>query len=95
MTSKHDDKKPRKWRGEEVEDAAPGEAERAAERAEGKTPASAGTLERQRKEPLEVEPEDEERRRPSGETPDEKIAEASEAHRDDPGPSRRPPHGKL
>jgi len=95
MTAKHDDKKPSKWKGEEVEDAVPGEAERAAERAEGNAPAAAETVQRRRHEPIEVEPEDEKRRRPSGETPEEKIAEASETHRGEQGPSHRPPRGKL
>jgi len=87
--------KPGHWAGEEVGHAASGEAERAAERAEGNAPATAEEVDRRRHEPLELEPEDEIRRVPSGETPDEKLAEAGEQHRAAEGDVNRQPHGKL
>jgi hypothetical protein len=89
---RHD--KPGRWTGEEVEDAAPGKAERAAERAEGNAPISAETAALD--EALEEQPVDEQRRTPSGETPEEKTAEAAEEHREaEQDHVRRPPHGKL
>jgi hypothetical protein len=86
--------KPGRWVGEEVEDTAPGEAEDAADRAEGNAPERARDASRSGPEPLEVEPADQRRRRPSGEPADEKIAEAAEAHRAEER-GRRDPRGKL
>jgi hypothetical protein len=87
-------RKPGRWAGEEVEDTKPGEAERAADRAEGNVavPVEAPG----RAEAPEDEPVDERKRAPSGETPDEKIAEAAEEHQEaEEDHGRQPPHGKL
>ena len=87
-------KKPGRWAGEEVEHAPPGEAERAAERAEGNATVLAEVAARD--ETLEEEAVDERRRAPSGETPEDKIAEAAEEHREaEQDHLRRPPHGDL
>jgi hypothetical protein len=94
MTTREEGK-PGRWSGEEVEDTAPGEAERAAERAEGNAPERASDAARPLHEPLDVEPQDQRRRRPSGESPDDKIAEAAEAHREREEEGDRPPRGKL
>jgi hypothetical protein len=85
----------RPWSGEEVADAPGDEAERAAERAEGNSPVRADAEARRiRHEPIEAEPEDTVRRQPSGEPPDDKIAEAAEAHRER-DQDERPPRGKI
>jgi hypothetical protein len=82
------------WTGDEVQDAPPGEAEQAADRAEGNRPVRTDTEHERPDEPLESEPEDEVRRAPSGASPDEKIAEAAEEHREREA-TGRPPRGKI
>ena len=89
----NEDRKSQPWTGEEVEDAPPGQAERAAERAEGNAPVPAGRADRDHD--LSEEPEDDRRRAPSGLTADEKEAEAAEDHREREREGDRPPHGKL
>jgi hypothetical protein len=86
--------KPGRWTGEEVEHAQPDQAERAAERAEGNVPVPSAAP--GRPEAIEAQPTDGRQRLPSGELPDEKIAEAAEEHREaEQDHERRPPHGKL
>ena len=80
MATKRDKKVPVRWKGDEVEDAAEGEAERGAERAEGHTPIrtadaaerasdddAVGTLPRPGRDAL---------------SPEEKIAEVAEEHQE-------------
>ena len=85
-----------RWHGDAVEEAHPGEAERAADRAEGNRPVHADDeAKRQAEGPLEDEPEDRTRHAASGETPEEKIEEAAEEHQEREAAGDRPPHGKL
>ena len=88
--------RPPRWKGDEVEDAPSGEAEDAADRAEGNSPVRADAeSQRLHEDRLDDEPEDDTRRVPSTDEPDEKIAEAAEEHRAREADGRRPPHGKL
>jgi hypothetical protein len=84
----------RSWSGEEVTDAPPGEAEAGADAAEGNRKVTAGQ-QADRREGAGTQPEDQRVRRPSGLTPEEKIAEAAEEHRRRAAEVGRLPHGKL
>ena len=79
-----------KWKGDEVEDRPGGEAELAADRAEGKTAISLADA---------LEPTDEPEPMPAPArgalTPDEKIAEVAEEHRARQAAEGRGPRGKL
>ena len=86
-------REPRPWNGQEVEDAPPGEAERAADRAEGNVPVPARRADRGHV--LPEEPQDERRRVPSGLTSDEKQGNAAKEHVEREREGDRPPHGKL
>ena len=86
-------KKPATWKGEAVQEAPADDAERAAESAEGNAPVSAERA--AEPDPIEDEPVVRIARAPSGEDPDEKIAEAAEAHRERALSDDRPARGKL
>ncbi len=86
---------PGHWKGEAVQERPAGEAERAAERAEGNEPVRADAEnERLRHGDLRVEPKDGHRPPPREGDPEEDVSEAAEAHqaRD---AEERPPRGKL
>ncbi|HET6282086.1 MAG TPA: hypothetical protein VFH73_14055 [Polyangia bacterium] len=91
MTNRQE-RKPDRWSGQEVERAAPGEAERGADRAEANAPARAPEGQA---ESLDNEPEDTRHRRPSGESSEDKVADAAETHREEAPARHRPGHGKL
>jgi hypothetical protein len=86
-----------RWRGDEVEGEPGDQAERAAERAEGNSPIPADELQRREAESSATDEgsDDPIRRAPSGESPDEKIEDAADAHRDQEPAEHRPLHGKL
>ena len=86
-------KKPASWKGEAVQEAPANDAERSAESAEGNALVSAQRA--AEPEPIEDEPVIRIARPPSGEDPDEKIAEAAEAHRERALSDDRPARGKL
>ena len=90
--AKRREQNPDRWSGQGVERAAPGEAERGANRAEGNTPARAPE---EQADPLGSEPEGTRRRNPSGESSEEKVADTAETHREDEQAKHRPGHGKL
>jgi hypothetical protein len=80
-----------KWKGDEVEDAPGDSAERAADRAEGKTALSrADAAERSRADEAVDVPE----AAPDALSPEEKIAEIAEEHRERQAAEGRG-HGKL
>jgi len=86
---------PGQWKGEAVQERPGGEAERAAERAEGNGPVRAEAEdERLREGGLRGEPEDGHRPTSDQGDPEEDLNEAAEAHqaRD---AAERPPRGKL
>jgi hypothetical protein len=80
-THQRDKAQPPKWKGDEVEDAAEGEAERAADRAEGHTPIS---LDDAVERASEDEAVGDDLPRPGRDalSPDEKTAEVAEEHRE-------------
>jgi hypothetical protein len=91
MTNRRE-QKPDRWSGQEVERAAAGEAERGADRVEANTSARAPD---EQAEPLDNEPEGARRRDPSGESSEDKVADAAETHRQDAPAKHGPGHGKL
>lgn len=74
-------KRPEPWKGDEVQEdgRGPGEAERAADRAEGKTPVTVAEAAELEREDDEVDPP---QRNPDGLSPEERIAEVAEEHRE-------------
>jgi hypothetical protein len=81
------------WHGDEVSSTPSEDAEAAAERAEGNAPVEAEHL-RDPDATADGAP-DSKIRAPSGEAPDEKIAEAAEEHREDLDSRGRSPRGSL
>ena len=84
---------PQRWKGSAVEDAAATEATRAADRAAGRTSVPAERA--AEPEGIEQQPVDSVPRPPSGEPPDEKIAEVAEEHQERLRSPDRPGRGKL
>ena len=77
MATKHRKAQPAKWKGDEVQDAPGDVAERAADRAEGKSAVSVeDAAERSRADETVDVPE----ASPDALSPDEKIAEVAEEH---------------
>lgn len=97
MAKKTDADQPeRRWHGDEVEDEAGDQAERAAERAEGNEPVRADAESRRLHEPsLEEEPEAEVRRPPRGGDPEDDTAAAAEEHAARRAAGERSPRGKI
>ncbi len=86
-----------RWRGDAVEARPGGEAERAAERAEGNTPVPADAEREKTQEPPDPD-QHPLRAQPApgdAEDPDEEIEEIAGEHKDARNPSERPPRGKL
>jgi hypothetical protein len=76
-------KQPEPWKGDEVQEdgRGPGEAERAADRAEGKTPLTAADA-ADRAHDEDDEEVDLPGREPDGLSPEERIAEVAEEHQE-------------
>jgi hypothetical protein len=81
-----------RWSGDEVERRPAGEAEQAAARAEGEAPVAAG---RGEPDALEAQPDNARRRAPTGESPEDKLADTADAHDEDEPARHRPGHGKV
>ena len=91
MATKRHKAQPAKWKGDEVGDAPGDEAERAADRAEGKTAVSVeDAAERSRSDETVDVPE----AAPDALSPEEKMAEVAEEHRERQASEGRG-HGKL
>lgn len=91
MTTKRRKAEPARWKGDEVQDAPGDDAERAADRAEGKTAESVqDAAERSRADEAVDVPE----AAPDALAPEEKIAEVAEEHRERLASQGRG-HGKL
>jgi hypothetical protein len=91
MTTRHRKAQPAKWKGDEVQDAPGDDAERAADRAEGKTAVSVeDAAERSRADEAVDMPE----AAAGALTPEEKIAEVAEEHQARQASEGRG-HGKL
>jgi len=91
MANEHNAKGGR-WSGEEVERRPTGEAEEAAQRAEGLAPVPAG---RGEPDALEAQPRDVHRRVTVNDNADDETADTAEEHREDEPARHRPGHGKL
>jgi hypothetical protein len=81
-----------RWSGEEVERRPTGEAEAAAQRAEGLAPVPAG---RGEPDALEAQPQNAHRRVAVNDNSDDETADTAEEHREDEPARHRPGHGKL
>ena len=91
MATKRRKAEPARWKGDEVQDAPGDDAERAADRAEGKTAGSVqDAAERSRADEAIHVPE----AAPDAISPEEKIAEVAEEHRERLASQGRG-HGKL
>ena len=102
MATKGEKREPGRWRGDAVEEAPGVEAEQGADRAEGSAPVRADDEARRQQREREAEPREPAEERGGGRSasrgglsPDERIAEAAEEHREHRPPGERPPRGKL
>jgi len=93
MATKRSKAQPRKWKGDEVQDAPDGEAERAAERVEGHTPLSVADAADRAHDDDDVGPPPRPAR--GALSPEEKIAEVAEEHQIREAAEGRGPRGKL
>jgi len=88
---------PARWRGDAVEERPGGEAERAAERAEGNTPVSANAERKKVQEPPDPHQQPQRVQRTPQDTadPEQEIAEIADEHQQRRDAGERPPRGKL
>jgi hypothetical protein len=92
MPTKRKQAQPARWKGDGVQDAPEGEAEQAADRAEGKTAIDVAEAAQRSSEDESVDLP-----RAAGDhlTPEEKIAEVAEEHQEREAAEGRGPRGKL
>jgi len=102
MATKQDEGQRRRWQGDEVEDRPGGDAERAADRAEGNRAVRADVEVRRRREddaktpvPTGAPERDEGRAAAPAEDASDEIADAADEHRARRDAGERPPRGKL